>query len=366
MDSGRRTKTKGTSGDRRTVIGTGLIALDVVIADSFQIDPILCAGGTCGNVLTALSFLGWNAYPIGRLRPDAASKRVMEDLKHWGVKLDFVELGDEGSTPVVVQHIRRNKAGEPSHSFSRKCPKCGTWLPWYKAVRAADVSSIASRLPDGDIFYFDRTSRGAIELARNANQRGCMVVFEPSSASEPALLAEALQIAHIVKIASDRRDGNEGVLDAESPLLLIETLGADGLRFKQRGKKGTGRWKKIPAFKASVVTDTAGAGDWCTVGIISRLGPLGVGGLRAADSDTVTAALKVGQAMAAWACQFHGARGGLYQTSKDNFVKAIKCMLEGDGMTISITPKPGRASRSPVPVWCDHCVVTKSRKLARG
>ena len=130
MDSKKIAKSKSTDRKTPTVIGTGLIALDVVIADSVQVDPLLCAGGTCGNVLTALAFLDWNAYPIARLRADAASKRVTEDLKSWGVRLDFVALGDHGSTPVVVQHIRRNKAGEPSPiHFHRKCPKCGTWLP---------------------------------------------------------------------------------------------------------------------------------------------------------------------------------------------------------------------------------------------
>jgi hypothetical protein len=62
-----------------TVIGRGLVALDVVIADDVTVDPILCAGGTCGNVLTALALLGWASYPIARLRSDAASKRVIED-----------------------------------------------------------------------------------------------------------------------------------------------------------------------------------------------------------------------------------------------------------------------------------------------
>src|SRR5437870_1474895 len=84
-----------------TVIGTGLVALDVVIGDSSEVDPILCAGGTCANVLTALAFFSWESYPIARLRSDAASKKVIEDLKHWGVRLDFVSLSDGGSTPVV-------------------------------------------------------------------------------------------------------------------------------------------------------------------------------------------------------------------------------------------------------------------------
>lgn len=367
MDSKRNSKVKRSTRRPPTVIGTGLIALDVVIADSIHSDPLLCAGGTCGNVLTALAYLDWHAYPIARLRADAASKWVTEDLKSWGVRLDFVALGDHGSTPVVVQHIRRNSAGKPSHSFSRKCPKCGTWLPWYKAVKAADVTGIATRLPAADVFYFDRTSRGAIELARHANDSGWLVVFEPSSGSDPALVAKALEAAHIVKIASDRLAGNDGVLDAEAPLLLIETQGACGLRYKYRGAKGSARWKRIPAFDGSTVVDTAGAGDWCTAGIVNELGRLGVDGLKNCSSKSVETALAVGQAMAAWACQFHGARGGMYESSKEDFLDAIKAMRDGHDQA---APRGQLANSSKLtsdePLWCDCCLTGEARSSDVG
>ena len=68
------------------VIGTGLVALDVVIPNGLAVDPQLCAGGTCGNVLTALAFLGWQSYPIARLGADGAAKRIATDLRQWGVQ----------------------------------------------------------------------------------------------------------------------------------------------------------------------------------------------------------------------------------------------------------------------------------------
>lgn len=301
-------------------------------------------------------------YPIARLRADAASKRVTDDLKSWGVNLDFVTLDEEGSTPVVVQHIRRNKAGEPSHSFSRKCPQCGSWLPWYKAVRAADISELAPRLPAADVFYFDRTSRGAVSLAEDANERGCLVIFEPSSSSDPALLFDALVVSHIVKIASDRLSGNEGVLNAKSPLLLIETRGEDGLRYKLRTTKGSGRWQKLPALDGGSVADTAEAGDWCTTGIIFRLGMLGVAGLRNADREIVASALEFGQAMAAWSCQFNGARGGMYELSQSAILKVIDRILEGDVATDRKSEVRIQKSSAQQPVWCDCCLVDEVQR----
>jgi sugar/nucleoside kinase (ribokinase family) len=341
---------------RPIVVGTGLVALDVVIADDATADPILCAGGTCGNVLTALSFLGWQSYPIARLRSDAASKRVVEDLKHWGVKLDFVSISECGSTPVVVQHIRQNDNGERSHKFSRKCPSCGAWLPWYKAVKAATVPDLSTRLPKADVFYFDRTSRGAVTLAQNARNAGSIVMFEPSSESEPALLADALAASHIVKVASDRLRGNEDLFDSKTPLLLIETLGSQGLRYTVTPSSGRRSWKSLPAFSVDKLRDSAGAGDWCTVGIINSLGSNGPQGLAKATAKDVVAALQRGQAMASWTCRYDGARGGMYVSSKSGFERAIEDILKGKTQT-----KRKRSIHSPraavKPVWCDCCLV---------
>lgn len=348
----RRIKSSYT---KPVIVGTGLVALDVVIADDPAADPILCAGGTCGNVLTALAFLGWESYPIARLRSDAASKRVIEDLKHWGVKLDFVSLSECGSTPVVVQHIRQNGNGERSHRFSRKCPACGTWLPWYKAVKAATVPDLSPRLPTADVFYFDRTSRGAVTLAQNARSAGAIVLFEPSSESDPALLADALEVAHIVKVASDRLRGNEQLLDARTPLLLIETLGSEGLRFSTNlpGRRRT--WKRIPAYPVSELRDSAGAGDWCTVGIISAIRTLGPAGLSKTAPKDLESALYRGQAMASWACWYDGARGGMYASSKQDFDLAIRNILKGKAQPAA-RPLVMATKTKIKAAWCDCCI----------
>jgi sugar/nucleoside kinase (ribokinase family) len=346
---------KTASPAKPVVLGTGLVALDVVIADDATTDPILCAGGTCGNVLIALAFLGWDAYPIARLRSDSASKRVIEDLKRWGVKLDFVSLSESGSTPVVVQHIREHGNGERSHKFSRKCPACGSWLPWYKAVKAATVPDLSPRLPKADIFYFDRTSRGAITLAEHARQSGATVVFEPSSESDPVLLTDAIEVAHIVKVASDRLRGNEDLIGARSPVLVIETLGSKGLRFTQRPMRGRRTWKTLPAFPVDRLRDAAGAGDWCTAGVISSLGPLGPDRLAKIGVGGIEAALRRGQAMASWACRYDGARGGMYTSTKEEFEQVISDTLNGKTQTAKLRPTLG-SRRKVEHVWCDCCL----------
>jgi len=314
------------------VIGTGLVALDVVIPNDLTVDPQLCAGGTCGNVLAALAFLGWQSYPIARLGADGAAKRIATDLRQWSVNLDFVSFDEEGSTPVVVQRIRRNGTGEPVHSFSRKCPSCGAMLPWYKAVRAADVTNLASRLPKAQVFFFDRTSRGALSLANHARNQGAIVLFEPSASSDPKLLREALGLAHIVKVSSDRLAGNDRVLTCTETRIVIETRGSAGLRLRcgdLGGKRDGRKWHTMPPIPAKSLRDTAGAGDWCTAGIIYMLGAMGAKGLDNATFAEIRHAVQVGQAMASWTCSFDGARGGMYVVKKGGFQETICGLLAG-------------------------------------
>src|SRR3954447_14952718 len=92
---------------RPVVLGTGLLALDVVYGAGAQ-EPIgRWAGGTCGNVLTILSCLGWSTYPVARLGDDLPARVLCKDLATWGVNLDHVTFEAQGSTPVIIQYNQK-------------------------------------------------------------------------------------------------------------------------------------------------------------------------------------------------------------------------------------------------------------------
>ncbi|GIW86328.1 MAG: carbohydrate kinase family protein [Isosphaeraceae bacterium] len=317
-------------GPRPVIAGTGLIALDVVIPNGPHSLPQLWAGGTCGNVLTALAFLGWDAYPIARLRDDAASRQITQDFGRWGVNPDFLGLDPSGSTPVIVQHIHCSPGRGATHSFSRNCPFCGTRLPWYKPVRVSDAADIFPRLPAPAVFFFDRTSPGAIYLARQAAEVGALVVFEPSAAAEEQQLRRAMQVAHVVKYSEDRMGSLEGLGEEAGVPLLIETRGADGLRYLSRLKAGQGTWAVSKVLPAREVVDTAGCGDWCTAGLIAALGRRGKDAFLRSSPGQLREALRFGQALAAWNCEFEGARGGMYQSDLPTFQESIRRLLAGD------------------------------------
>ena len=165
--------------ERPKIFGTGLIALDLVIGLDSEAPVHSWAGGTCGNVLTIMRYLGWDAYPIARMNGDPASERVRADMAKWGVKLDFANCAPTGHTPIIIQQIKRARDGSPTHRFLWTCPHCGKRLPSYRPVTQHAVEDITLALPGSAVFFMDRLSRAALTLAAEAAQNGAVVLFEP-------------------------------------------------------------------------------------------------------------------------------------------------------------------------------------------
>lgn len=336
-----------------TIFGTGLIALDLVMSEEPDTPVRSWAGGTCGNVLSILAYLGWNSFPIARLNGDPASQRVKADMKRWGVRMDFTSCIPRCHTPIVIQHIRKGRDGLPTHRFSWSCPQCGKWLPGFKAVTRDAVEAVAPNLEGASAFFMDRLSRAGIELARRASDQGALVVFEPSAKSDPKLFAEALKIAHVVKYAMQRMKAVEEVMRKDSSVLLeVQTLGSKGLRFRHRFRNRPSEWKKMDAVPAPRLADTCGAGDWCTAGLIAKSAAGGLKGFKKEGAEGARRALRFGQTLAAWSCAFEGARGGMYAVASETFARNIQDLIEGRASSTAIKPVPVR----PVKVGCPACV----------
>jgi len=96
--------------------------------------------------------------------------------------------------------------------------------------------------------------------------------------------------------------------------LEIETLGSEGLRYRTK-KSRNKSWHKISAPYIDSIKDSAGAGDWCSAGIIHSLGTNGAKGLERATHEQIKQALTIGQLLGALNCKFDGARGLMYNTT---------------------------------------------------
>lgn len=288
--------------------GTGLIVLDMLKTDDAA-NLRSWAGGSCANVLTILSYLGWQSYPVARIGDDEVAEAVLSDLQTFGVRTDWVFRDASLRTPVILEILHNEAHGIPTHKFQFVCPECGHWFPQYRPILAKTATSICGSLPIPKVFYFDRVSRGALELAEYAKSKGAVVFFEPSGIKDPKLFVEGLRISDIVKYSCDRLQpdlpGNVVIP------LEVETLGSEGLMYRIRGSD----WKVMTGYRVSV-KDTAGAGDWCSAGLIHALFALGTSSVADSSEDRIADALDFGQILAATKCMFEGPRSFMYETSE--------------------------------------------------
>lgn len=334
-------------------VGAGLIALDVMIDERTDTPPRLWTGGTCGNVLSILAFLGWRSLPVSRLARDAASRLIVRDLKRWGVGTEFLSLGSTAPGPIIIHRIRQNSAGESFHSFSLNCPDCKRRLPAYRHVPAVAIDAALPGIPKPAVFFADRVSRGILTLARASMERGALVVFEPSGVSDPAHFNEMLSIAHVLKYSHERLPDLE--TDADVPL-IIETMGRGGLRYRSRlaGSKSKG-WVRCEPYQLDRSIDTAGAGDWCTAGIINVLGRHGSKAFRQIGLSKLQEAVSFGQALAAWNCGFLGARGGMYSVSKEECQKTVLLIMQNGKHSMPEDDEPTKTLGQVVTRICSEC-----------
>lgn len=342
---------------RPSVVGTGLVALDVVVSQPPQGFTRQYAGGTCGNVLTILAFLGWDAFPLARTNGDFTSRWVRDDLSRFGVHTDYLSLEPTGPVPAIIEWLGTKKDGTPSHKYSFVCPTCGSRKPGHKPVPAKVAKSLVATISIPDVFFFDRVSTAAVLLAHEFREKGSLIVFEPSGVGDPKLFAKALALSHILKYSTDRLGDSIGAHRRDTVALEIETMGSRGLRFRSHLPACKTRgWKHLDANPVMQLKDAAGSGDWLTATLLDRIGRAGAAGFKRTGEKTLLAAFRFAQGAAAWNCGFEAPRGGMYGTHADQFVREVDAIVNGE------TPKPHKSKiglvdshNSSPDCACLHC-----------
>jgi fructokinase len=313
---------KARTPTKARVAAAGFFALDIVFGIDDMV-PRFYAGGTCGNVVAGLAFLGWEASPIARLAHDVAGNFVQQDLKRWGVNTNLLRLVPLAATPIVLEKIQLSKNGIPTHRFLWNCPDCSSYFPAFRAVLRTQVEYVKEVMACPNVFFVDRVSRSTIELARHFGKKGSLVYFEPSAAGDPKLFGEMLQVCDVLKYSAQRARSFSELLREHKAYLEIETLGDDGLRFRTR--RAFASWCSVPAYQVKV-KDAAGSGDWTSVDLISALFAKGKCGLGTASKQDIASALEHAQAAAALNCQFEGPRGAMYHLTRSRFIEAVAAL----------------------------------------
>ncbi|MDE1464768.1 PfkB family carbohydrate kinase [Spartinivicinus poritis] len=301
----------------RRVVGTGLIALDILI-DQRGEAVSSALGGSAGNVLSILASLGWGATPISVIGKDHAGERLLQEFRLVNANTSYLKQSKHFRTPVVYQHQLSGNDG-PTHRFSFTCPQCGTKHKPNFCIDERVIDGKVRSAPDADVFFLDRPTRLGYKLAERYSQKGVFIVFEPSAVGDdPELFERILKYTNVLKYADDRIPDLD-VFDLSKVDIEIQTKGADGLKF--RASSLTKDWVSMGAYKLPTIKDTSGAGDWCTAGFIHSL--LHRTSLQKGITYTCIAhALAYGQVLSTFNCMTVGARGLLSEYSTKNITTA--------------------------------------------
>ena len=316
--------------DRSVCVGSGLVTLDIIFDDQSPDEYLVGSGGSCGNVMSILSFLGWTAYPVTRLGQDPAARIVLDDLERFGVCTKFMMQEERVDTPSIIEGLRNLRNGRRAHSYRLRCPNCGNYLLRYRAISSEMTERVVNDVGSADVYYFDRVSRGILNLADHYRKNGALIVFEPSGIGDERIFSEAVALSHILKYSFERIPDSSVISEDIHVPLEIQTLGSKGLRFRRSDHATTGSWRHLAAYNVRDVVDEAGAGDWCTSGIIQALGQGGSDYFLGASYRKLLEAMKFGQALAAVTCQFLSPRGAMYALSREQLCEITRDLTTSD------------------------------------
>lgn len=286
-------------------VGTGLISLDILIRDGQSIPASYYVGGTCGNVMMILSYMGWDTYPIARLDATKDGLRVLADMEKHLVHTDFVSTND-GKTPVIVQRNFLNKDGIPTHHKFESRANKGRFYLDFKSLTMRQADEVISKIDFvPKVFFFDRVSPSIQKLATTFKEKGSVLFFEPSSrCSDVKRFFQCVELADIVKF-SEQRFKDTKQFDAFEFKLFIQTQGANGLNYRLNTE-----WKHLKPFVNDNVVDTAGAGDWTAAALINGLfKDNDIKSISCFTASDIEKVLYDAQKVGAKSCSYEGARG---------------------------------------------------------
>ena len=324
-----REKTAG-----KTCMGTGNYSFDIIIKteypDGFVVgkrnrseEKVLKMeiGNTCGNVMTMLPYLGVKSYPVAMLDVSPQGYRMKQDLKAYGADVRFVSnKGSKGTTILRCVH-KLDKQG--NDTMGHKGSSAGK--PWnlnahpsrnYLSSQNGEVDALVNSMDfTPDVFFFDIAKAGHRILAERLREKGTLVYFECDSdghkiENEKNRLSEYRAFLRCVKASDVVKMSGEHIQDlsfaeAYQDKLFVQTLGAEGLRFKLRD----GEWIKLGSILNPDYKDYEGAGDWTSSTLIAALCSKNMLKVKDMTEEAVKEVLMMAQQIASYSVGFVGSKG---------------------------------------------------------
>ena len=293
----------------RTCVGAGIYNLDTIFVKEGKEEKKVIeeVGGTCGNIVTILSWLGWNTYPIARLDNSPQGLEIKKGLKKYNADTRFVTNSEDGGTTILKIVHKKDKQGRNKTGISTSNPKGGRF-PAYRFIRKERATEIVANLEFNPmVFFFDSPQAGHRILAEEWRKKGTLVYFEPSTIKDKSI-QKCIAESDIIKF-SDQNIPDAGFTGTFEDKLFIQTLGEKGLRFNLCNQG----WTYMPPVYNDNVVDCEGAGDWTTAAFLDNLTKRGHINIRNLETEEVKIALHEAQQMASRSVSYLTPKGMIHQ-----------------------------------------------------
>ena len=319
----------------KTCMGTGNFSFDIITQreypNGFVVgkrnrfeEKILAMeiGNTCGNVMTMLPYLGVKTFPVAKLDVSPQGFQMKRDMKAYGADVRFVSNTLTGGTTILRCMHKLDDDGQPT--MGHKGSTAGK--PWtglsarpsrkYLSSKGGEVEALVDSMDFiPDVFFFDVAQAGHRILAERLREKGSLVYFECDSDGHRIENEKSRQAAHrlflrcveasdVVKMSGEYVQ-DLSFADAYTDKLFVQTLGADGLRFKLGG----GQWIRLAPVVNPDYKDYEGAGDWTSTTLIAAICSKDMLKVKDMTEEAVREALTMAQQMASYSVGFYGSKG---------------------------------------------------------
>lgn len=250
------------------ILGMGFSCVDIIKKND---QVYVMNGGTCLNVITALSQLGWQAgicLPI--LKDDILSENFLSELEGLDVEPVYVD----GRAKNVSRVMQINDNGK--HKFVLTCPVCNRKMVNAPIDFDLQNPSIIAELSKWDLLYADRMTNGIRGTVEWFRQKKKPVMYEPNSGRNIRTIYDMAPKVDILKFSEEKISIRlaENIIEKarNSALkLVIVTRGSAGLCYAYRtSERGFSEWRHVNALEFADIEDRSGVGDWLTAGFLEK------------------------------------------------------------------------------------------------
>lgn len=308
-----------------TCLGSGTYFLDTIVVreypegcgkqrcfkDNVVIEEV---GGTCGNVMTMLPYLGVKTFPLAILDESEQGYKIKSDLERYGADVRFVSNRQGGGTSLLRCTHKKDAEGNKVVTFRATSP--GSMFPKHKQLnsRNGEVQVFLDSMGfTPSIFFFDDPAAAHIQIAEALRAKGTLVYFEPEGldADKIGPFLKRVDVSDVVKCSAEKIQDMSWT-DQYGDKLFIMTRGADGVNFRL----GKGKWIHLDPVPNDNVVDWEGAGDWTTSTFLAEIAKRGCLSIASLTEDIVMECLQKAQETASRSVSFLGSKGMIHNDDK--------------------------------------------------